>query len=205
MAGVKLSAKVFSNIFKYVRAEGRTVKGDKKEMFTDCLMEIQKTKVKIESMDQYQTLMISLEVPLKKGQLVSRGDIPIHLEKAIKCIKRFKPSDIVTLSYDEDKNKMIFRRTKPSLKLKRNTVATDSVESSMEKGIPFVFDGKLNVWKGANSEHVFDTYIKLDANELNEVVEDGEQIQHRNFPFTVTKKKVKAVPLRLFTMTCLLS
>lgn len=190
MVSFNIKAGVLHNILKLVQAEGKTVKGEKKPMLTDCIIHAEKDNTFIRAIDGDEVLIVNIAIKLGKESVKDAGDIPVEFEDAIKTLGRFNAADNVEISYED--NLIRFKRNKPKLDVKLPVVAVDSIKSAMQTEIPFIFDAKTKVWK-AGDDTLLDTSITLDAKEFKEVVEDGDQIQHRNFPFTVTKNELTVI------------
>jgi len=173
----------------YAEASGKNVQGDTKALLEDCMINVSKTNVLIKCIESNEVLIGIIKLKVSKENIKEVGDIPVKLEKAIESISRFKASDIVMVEYDEENGLIIIKRKKPRLSVKFPTIPIDNVASAIDD-IPFEFE--KGYWSGGSCGKL-STYIKLDASEFKEVVKDGEQIQKRNFPFTVTKTKINVI------------
>ncbi len=173
-------------MLKYTQASGRNVKGENKPFINDCLIEVKTTSVNISSVQENEALIVDIKSKLDKKDIKKTGVIPIELENRIKALKRYGTGDEIKVTL---KNGMVkFTRIKPRLETKSSTIDAENVKSHLTDDFPFVFKG--GIWIGRKTGLKLDTYVKLDAKEFKEVVEDGEQIQYRSFPFTVSKKQV---------------
>jgi len=195
MTKFNIKAGILKNIFSYVQAIGRTVKGENKPMLKDLILNVSKSNIKVEAIDENEVLITLIKAPMKKDLVKEIGNIPFDLDETnkknhVNGIKRFKNDETITVRYvqDEGTDIVIFKRVKPKLEVELPTIALDTVTSSVSADIPFKFSKKTNTWSAG--ELVLDTYIKIDAEEFMEVVQDGEQIEYRSFPITVYEKYV---------------
>lgn len=184
MIAFTITKSVFQTILELVQANGKTVKGENKPMYKDCVIEVGKKELTIKTLDENEILYI--EITSKITGVTEEGSIPVELEPIIESVKRFSDKDEITIKYDD----LIFiSRKKPFLEVKTQTMSLDQITSKLDGDFPFTFDTKNNLWTdGANTK--LDTHIVLDANQFTEVIKDGEQFKHRTFPFKIEKGKM---------------
>lgn len=177
---------IIEKILKYTQAEGKNTKGNKKPLIEDCVISLSKDELQITASDPDEAVFMQITLPSK--QIDGEGEIPLELKDAITSVGRFKDEEM-RISFDE--KLVYYERVKgKKLHIKRPTPSPDDIKSRLEK-FPFKYDEKTNTWKAGQVS--FDTYIKIDADEFKEVIEDGEQVQHRSFPITVTKDAITAI------------
>lgn len=180
MAKFKINAGDMLEILQYIQATGRTIKGETKPFHDDCIMQIGNNEILIRTRDSNQVLDTELHYPLKS--IIEAGSIPLEIEKAIKDLKRFKADQEITISYGN--GCVEYERVKPKLHIKEQTIAEDKVHSALD-AIAFIYKKETNGWYGRKKGFPIENYVKVDASEFKEIVLDGEQIQHRSFPFSV--------------------
>jgi len=188
MTQFRVKAGVLQTMFAYARAEGKNTDGKTVPLLNDCVLNVMKNTLFIQSVDENQTLITLAKYPINKEDVKSVGEIPIFFEKSIKAVNRFKANDIIVVEHLEG-NLIEYRRKTPKLEVTATTIDRDAVASAIEDTLPFKYDSKQNAWtagKGFKTE----AFMKIDAAEFEEVVKDGEQIEHRSFPFTIEGKTV---------------
>lgn len=184
MIAFTIKKNVFQTILELTQANGKTVKGENKPMYKDCIIEVGKKELSIKTLDENEILYIG--ITSKITGVTEEGKIPVELEPLIEGVKRFNDKDEITISYDE---LITISRKKPILNIKIPTMAIDEVKSQLDGEFPFTFDSKNNYWTDGEST-TLDTYAVLDVNQFTEVIKDGEQIKHRTFPFKIEKGKI---------------
>lgn len=206
MVEFTIKAGIFAKMLKYIEAKGKNVKGEDKPFITECIVSVTKKAIISNSIDENETLITKVRYLIAPAKVKKIGLIPVDIEPLLKAIKRFKSDNDVKVTFDEGLINLY--RSKPKLSVTETTVPIDSVKSFIEiDDIPFKRNETGN-WLAKiiatdeegeiileNNEpkvviHNLDTYIKLDAGQIAEVVQDGEQIERRNFPITITPKRV---------------
>ena len=189
MATFHIKSGVLLKMFQETQAEGKTTKGENKPMLEDCFLDVKKTSLTIEAIDENEVLLVLSKTEVEKKTVKKVGKIPILLAKSIDSLKRFKADDIVYVDYLEESNIIQYLRKKPKLDVLTPTIAPDAVKSVVESH-SFKFNAKENVWK-AGKELETDVYMKIPAEEFAEIIKDGEQIEYRSFPFRIENNVVE--------------
>ena len=182
---------IIQKVLDYAQAEGKNTKGNKKPLITDCILNVSENELEILASEADDAVFMHITVPLKEAE---EGEIPIELKDAIVSISRFKDED-VEIKFDEKhlQYRRVMKNTK-RLQIKRPTPSIEDIKSKLDK-FPFKFDEKKNCWatKIDGKEILYETYIKINADEFKEVIEDGEQVQHRSFPISVTENAINVI------------
>lgn len=188
MARFKVKVDDLGMLLRLVQAVGRNTKGEQHAFLDDCILRVEKERLSILCMDENQVLAIMGEGKLDKTDVIETGLIPVELEFSLDSLKRFKDSDKIVVSYSMGGTKIDYEREKPHLLVRSKTKPVDEIKTDIEN-FPCKFEN--NVWKSPTSGRQIDTYIKIDASEFKEIVQDGEQIQHRSFPFTIKNNSIE--------------
>lgn len=179
-------------LFLYIQAEGKTIKGDKKPFNIHAVLHVKDTEATMEAQDEHQGL-IAIGILRDVKAVDDPGDIPVEFvnpkEKdkpnSIKDLGRYGSEDEITVEYNPGQNKIHFKRSKPS-KLNKSTptIPMDKIETKVDY-VPFEFQSVQNAWRGKKKGFLVDNYVKINTKQFEEVIKDGDQIQHRSFPFTM--------------------
>jgi len=189
MSKITIKAGVISEALKLVQAEGQNVKGEKRALLKDCIINVEKDNVLIKSIDEDESLITRIEFKKGKVTVKEAGDIPIEFEDSMPTLKRFGDDNDIDMVYDGQKN--YYSRSKPKKLSYDNPVcAVDAIGSIMNEELPFVFDAKTNTWSALDKSVVLNVYMEIDAKEFKEIITDGDQLEHRNFPFVVSNNTV---------------
>jgi hypothetical protein len=184
MANIVLKHKAgeLKEILEYVQATGRNVKGESVDFIKDCLLVVGKNNVHVEAVDENEALMVVIDLATDKSLKQTPGNIPLELAKAIKALTRFKSDDVVSVNYAD--NFVEFVREKPKLRERVPTIGEADIESVINE-LPFDI-AEMTFQPPEGDIMSLDTRIEIESAEFAEIVKDGEQIQNRLFPISIS-------------------
>lgn len=190
MVEFNIQAGLMLEMFKLTQLVGKNYKGENKPFMDDCVLEIREKSAVICAADVNDAIMSVVTLPLKKENVHDLGKIPIELQNAMDYLKRYNKDDVISIKFGDGKIK--FRRAKPELEYEIPTIGIESISTALDiKEIPFKYDSNADMWVAGDNK--LNTIIKMNASEFKEVIADGEQIQYRNFPITISKDKIICV------------
>jgi hypothetical protein len=184
MANIVLRHKAgeLKEVLEYVQATGKNVKGENVDFIKDCLLVVSKNKVHVEAIDENEALIVVIDLTTDEGLKQTPGNIPLELGKAIKALARFKSDDVVSVNYSD--NFVEFVREKPKLRERVPTIGEGDVESVI-KELPFNI-AEMTFQPPEGDVMGLHTRIEIESAEFAEIVKDGEQIQNRLFPISIS-------------------
>lgn len=183
---VKFKCKIsdLENICKLVSLKGKNPLGKEYRSITDMLLSIIKDKIEILAMDTLRTIALRLTYNV---QVIEEGQIPIgDIELFEKFLSRFKPDDDVTLSLVG--NKILIERESPKKTAKMPAAAFESIMSKDNLIVPKL-EKTPNGWRGGKTYH-YSLKMEFDARQMADIIEDGEVVHQRIYPWKVANKKV---------------
>ena len=183
---VKFKCKItdLEDICSLVAMKGKSIDGHPYRAILDCVFNIVGDKLKIGALDLQRTFAVSVEYPV---EILEEGQIPIvDIENFEKFLSRFNSSDEVEISTVE--NRVVIKRESPKKTAKFPLAAYDSIGS---KDAPVL--EKIS-WKdeypSLGDKTLFDTVITVNAEQIADIYKDGDVINQRMIPFTLTGQTI---------------
>ena len=145
--------------------------------------------VEVKSLSVLKEMMVKINYHV---DVIEKGQIPISdISMFVKFLQRFVPTDDVTISLVE--NKVVIERESPKKVARMITTSPENIVASqgtsqMEK----YHKNADGYW--TNDKMLFNLKIDFDAQEMRNVIGDGDLISQRVYPFVVKDSKF-SVPL----------
>lgn len=184
VSGFRVNVAAIKQMIKYIAAEGRDIKGEKIIYTNACLIRVHKQNLLVQCMDKFQNIYIETNLKLGKKGCIKTGGVPIQIEEVLDVLRRFRGKDEIKIIFDG--NMIEFTRESPYLFFSIPTITADDIESTYEGDTPWSKEEGYPT----HGKIALKSKIVLDAQQMAEVIKDGEQILNRTYPFEVTQERV---------------
>jgi len=176
---IKSNIKSLVDLCNLISLKGKDINGRDFSPIPEFVIMADKNLLEITAMDKGAHLLIQIKY---KTEVLEPGTIVIgNVYQLRSYLNRFGNSDIVTLESTE--NQIIIKRESPRKTAKFPMASEGSVESAgagdFLKG--FVKEGK--VYKSTKT--TFDVSFTVDALAVKNVIDDGEAVAQRIYPWTI--------------------
>jgi hypothetical protein len=154
----------------------------------DMLLEVSDT-IEVKSLSVLKELLVKVNY---KVNIIEQGQIPISdISMFVKFLERFVPTDDVTISLVE--NKVVIERENPKKTARMITTSAENVVASQGTATLSKHTKNANgFW--STEKYSYNLKIDFDAEEMQNVIGDGDLIKQRVYPFVVKQGKFN-VPL----------
>jgi len=162
-----------------VSLKGRDLKGKEHLAIPDFLLTVNPENLEVKAVDSKGALAVNLTYKIKA---IIPGIIPIgDVEKLLEYLSRYNSSDDITVSTTE--NKLVITRKTP---LKVSRIPLASLETiTTSKGADAILQNFQPTPTGyfASKKTTWNLKLTLKAEDVSEVIEDGEVVKQRIYPW----------------------
>jgi hypothetical protein len=182
MTKFKTTINDLQQICRMASLKGTNEQSEKEyDAMMDMLLVVGDT-LEVASISALKELMVKINY---KAEILEKGEIAIpSIDTFEKFLGRFNPSDTVTVSVDV--NKVVIERETPKKIARMPIGAVESLTSS--EGVKKFLDNFVKtdgVWVAKGIP--YNLTVTFDVGALKEVIEDGDVVKQRVYPFIVDK------------------
>ena len=212
IAGFKLPQNVIMDILTHLQASGKTLAGENVNLANDCIIRVGNNSLISITTDEERKIIMQVKINKSKCkdlQILSKGSIPINIERTKKFLNRFSSTDSIEVIYEngmillkEPDSEIELNLTAEMLKSIRhdfiNNLRKQIIKENDEKDkilFGFLKTHKSIYFKENGIVNTFNielyNYIETTFKILKEVVKDGELLENRTYVFKVSNNKLR--------------